>query len=54
MRVGLEGNVCVSNDDMAKGNFEMVEWDMCVAQVIGREPASPDEAREIMGLREKV
>ncbi len=51
MRVGLEDNVRVPNGDMAKGNYELVEWAVRVAQMMGREPATPDEAREIMGLR---
>jgi len=53
MRVGLEDNVRVPNGDMAKGNYELVEWAVRVAEVMGREPATPDEARAIMGLRGK-
>jgi len=51
MRVGLEDNVRVPNGEMAKGNYELVEWAVRVADVMGREPATPDEARDIMGLR---
>jgi 3-keto-5-aminohexanoate cleavage enzyme len=51
MRVGLDDNVRVPNGDMAKGNYELVEWAVRAAEVIGREPATPDEARDIMGLR---
>lgn len=51
MRVGLEDNVRVPNGDLAKGNYELVEWAVRVAEVMGREPATPDEARQIMGLR---
>ena len=51
MRVGLEDNVRVPNGDMAKGNYELVEWAVRVAQVMGREVASPSEAREMMGLK---
>ena len=36
---------------MVEGSYELVEWAVRVAQVLGREPATPDEAREIMGLR---
>ena len=50
MRVGLEDNVRVPNGDMARGNYELVEWAVRAAQVMGREPATPDEARQIMGL----
>ncbi|MFH1138580.1 MAG: 3-keto-5-aminohexanoate cleavage protein [Pseudomonadota bacterium] len=50
MRVGLEDNVRLPNGDMAKGNYELVEVAVKVAQAMGREPATPDEARKIMGL----
>ena len=50
MRVGLEDNVRVPNGDLAKGNYELVEWAAKIAEILGREPATPDEAREIMGL----
>ena len=52
MRVGLEDNVRVPNRDLAKGNYELVEWAVRVAQIMGREPATPDEARKIMALRQ--
>lgn len=52
MRVGLEDNVRVPNGELAKGNYELVEWAVRVAHAMGREPASPDEARNIMGLRQ--
>jgi 3-keto-5-aminohexanoate cleavage enzyme len=47
----LEDNVRVPNGDMAKGNYELVEWAVRVAEVMGREVASPNEARQMMGLR---
>ena len=53
MRVGLEDNVRLPNGDMAKGNYELVEWAVRVAEVMGREPATPDEARQLMGLRQR-
>ncbi len=46
MRVGLEDNVRAPNG-------ELVEWAVRVAEILGREPATPDEAREIMGLRKQ-
>ena len=51
MRVGLEDNVRLPNGELAKGNYELVEWAVRVAQVMGREPATPDEARNIMGIK---
>ncbi len=50
MRVGLEDNVRVPNGDLAKGSYELVEWAVRVAEVMNRQPATPAEAREIMGL----
>jgi 3-keto-5-aminohexanoate cleavage enzyme len=50
MRVGLEDNVRMPNGDLAKGSYEQVEWAVKVADAMGREPATPEEAREIMGL----
>jgi len=51
MRVGLEDNVRVPNGELAKGSYELVEWAARIAEVVNREPATPDEARAIMGLR---
>jgi 3-keto-5-aminohexanoate cleavage enzyme len=51
MRVGLEDNVRLPNGDLAKGNYELVEWAVKVAEIMGRQPATPDEARRIMGLK---
>jgi len=50
IRVGLEDNTKMPNGELAKGSYEQVEWAATVARSIGREPATPDEAREIMGL----
>ncbi len=51
MRVGLEDNVRLPNGELAKGNYELVEWAVRAAEILGKEPATPDEARKIMGLR---
>ncbi|MBW2637288.1 MAG: 3-keto-5-aminohexanoate cleavage protein [Deltaproteobacteria bacterium] len=53
MRVGLEDNDRVPNGELAKGSYEQVEWAVKVASTFGREPATPDEARKIMGLKQK-
>jgi 3-keto-5-aminohexanoate cleavage enzyme len=53
MRVGLEDNVRVPTGEIAKGSYELVEWAVRVAEILGREVATPDEARAIMGLRKK-
>ena len=39
--------------ELAKGNYELVEWAVKVAQCMGREPATPDEAREFMGIKKR-
>ena len=53
MRVGLEDNTKMPNGEMAKGNYELVELAVKVAECMGREPATPDEAREVMGLKKR-
>ncbi|MGV7931370.1 MAG: 3-keto-5-aminohexanoate cleavage protein [Spirochaetota bacterium] len=50
MRVGLEDNVRMPNGELAKGSYELVELAVKAADVMGRTPATPAEAREIMGL----
>ncbi|MBN1810328.1 MAG: 3-keto-5-aminohexanoate cleavage protein [Anaerolineae bacterium] len=37
--------------EQLQGSYELVEWAVRVAEILGRAPATPDEAREIMGLR---
>ncbi|MFH0727085.1 MAG: 3-keto-5-aminohexanoate cleavage protein [Pseudomonadota bacterium] len=51
MRVGLEDNVRLPNGQTARGNHELVECAVRAAEILSREPATPDEARKIMGLR---
>lgn len=51
MRVGLEDNVRIPNGDLAKGSYELVEWAVRVGEIMDRHPATPDEAREIMGIK---
>ncbi len=50
IRVGLEDNVRMPDGKLAKGSYEQVEWAAQVVRSLGKEPATPDEAREIMGL----
>ncbi|PKL38457.1 MAG: 3-keto-5-aminohexanoate cleavage protein [Spirochaetae bacterium HGW-Spirochaetae-1] len=50
IRVGLEDNVRMPNGELAKGSYEQVEWAAEIVRSLGKEPATPDEAREIMGL----
>ncbi len=53
MRVGMEDNTRMPNGELAKGSYEQVEWCVKVAAALGREPATPAEAREIMGIRKQ-
>jgi 3-keto-5-aminohexanoate cleavage enzyme len=53
MRVGLEDSIRVPNGELAKGSYEQVEVAVKIASTFGREPATPDEAREIMGIKQK-
>jgi 3-keto-5-aminohexanoate cleavage enzyme len=53
MRVGLEDNIRMPNGELAKGNYELVEVAVKIAECLGRTPATPDEAREIMGIKKK-
>ncbi|MDR1703257.1 MAG: 3-keto-5-aminohexanoate cleavage protein [Clostridiales bacterium] len=50
VRVGFEDNVYVSKGVLAKSNAELVEKAARLARELGREIASPGEAREILGL----
>jgi uncharacterized protein (DUF849 family) len=51
VRVGLEDNIFISKGVLAKSNAELVEKAVRIAKELGREVASPDEARKILGLK---
>ena len=50
-RVGFEDNVYLSKGVLAKSNGELVAKVVRIANELGREIASPDEARKILGLK---
>ena len=50
-RVGLEDNLYIEKGVKAKSNAEQVEKIIRIARELGIEPATPDEAREILGLK---
>lgn len=52
IRVGLEDNFYLAPGKMAEGNGPLVEKAARMARDIGREPATVEEARAILGLRE--
>lgn len=51
VRVGFEDNIYLSKGVLAKSNGELVEKVVRIAKELGREIATPDEAREILGLK---
>ena len=53
VRVGLEDNTRMPDGELAKGNYELVEWAARLVRSLGGEPASPVEAREILGIKDK-
>lgn len=53
VRVGFEDNVYLEKGVLAKSNGELVEKVVRIARELGREIATPDEARKILGLEVK-
>ncbi len=51
VRVGLEDNLYLEKGRMAKSNAEQVAKIARIAKELGISPATPDEAREILGLK---
>jgi 3-keto-5-aminohexanoate cleavage enzyme len=51
VRVGFEDNLYLSRGVLAKSNGELVEKVVRIAKELGREIATPAEAREILGLK---
>lgn len=50
VRVGLEDNLFLEKGVLAKGNGELVAKAVRIAKLLGREIATPDEARRILGI----
>jgi uncharacterized protein (DUF849 family) len=53
VRVGLEDNIFISKGVLAKGSYELVEKVVRIARELGREIATPEEARQILDLKGK-
>lgn len=51
VRVGLEDNLRVERRKAAASNAELVEKAVALAALYDREPATPDEARQRLGLK---
>ena len=56
VRVGLEDNLYIGKGQLAKSNAEPVTLIRSIVEALGREVATPDEARAMLGLkgRDKV
>lgn len=51
VRVGMEDNILYSKGQLAKSNVEFVERTIRTVHEFGKEVATPDEARQILGLK---
>ncbi|MFA6224359.1 MAG: 3-keto-5-aminohexanoate cleavage protein [Desulfomonilaceae bacterium] len=51
VRVGLEDNLYLEKGVKAKSNAQQVEKIVRIARELGLEPATPDEARQMLGLK---
>ena len=51
VRVGFEDNIYYSKGRLAKSNAELVSRVRRIAEETGREVATPDEARRILGIK---
>ncbi|MEN8739585.1 MAG: 3-keto-5-aminohexanoate cleavage protein, partial [Phaeobacter gallaeciensis] len=50
-RVGLEDSLMISRGQLAKTNAEQVTKIRRIVEDLGREVASPDEARQMLALK---
>jgi 3-keto-5-aminohexanoate cleavage enzyme len=50
-RVGMEDNIYYARGELAKNNAQLVERTARIAKELQREIATPDEAREILGIK---
>jgi len=51
VRVGLEDNIYYSKGELAKSNAQLVARIVRIARELGKEPATPEEARQILGIK---
>ena len=51
VRVGLEDSLYIARGELAQSNAQQVEKMIRILELQGNEPASPDEARAILGLK---
>ncbi|WP_448090686.1 3-keto-5-aminohexanoate cleavage protein [Pseudomonas azerbaijanoccidentalis] len=53
VRVGFEDNVYIRKGELARDNAHLVEQAVSLLGILGGEVASPQEARQILGLKRK-
>jgi 3-keto-5-aminohexanoate cleavage enzyme len=51
VRVGLEDNLYYARGELAKSNAQLVGRIVRIARDLGKEPAMPDEARQLLGIK---
>lgn len=51
IRVGMEDNIYYRKGELVKNNAQFVARAVRIARELDKEPATPDEARKILGLR---
>lgn len=51
MRVGLEDSLYIAPGELAKSNAEQVEKAVRISRELFREPATPEDARKMLGLK---
>jgi len=51
VRVGLEDNIYYSKGELATSNAQLVARMVKIARELGKEPCTPEEARELFGLK---
>lgn len=51
VRVGFEDNIYYKKGELATSNAQLVERIVRIAKEVGREIATPDEARKMLGIR---
>jgi 3-keto-5-aminohexanoate cleavage enzyme len=53
VRVGMEDNIYIGKGKLAKSNAEFVEKVVRLARELGRDIATPQQARRMIGISEK-
>jgi 3-keto-5-aminohexanoate cleavage enzyme len=53
VRIGFEDRATLVDGSLAKSSADFVAWAVNVARAHGREPATPQEARQMIGLPQK-